>query len=238
MYGNGSVSECLYNAILVRRFWTMEKPGELLKMLEYVLNKCFLSILSWEARREGLWRGAVLGSKCQASWPSPITTLDSKRTSKGRDHVWWVERFAIVFIVFKLRSVHGCLATDVWVNVFTMPFLCADSGKWRKMYRAWPAMSAITTSSGSTCPSQQESAWGAAEARQERGTVEVVRNGIFGGRCWNICWTRLQMFSVRIVLEQGLFLQGDQASDVEQSWGASAKLPGRRPPPRWRGKDN
>ena len=39
-------------------------------------------------------------------------------------------------------------------------------------------MSAITTSSVSTCPSHQESAWGAADARQERVVVEVVRNGI------------------------------------------------------------
>jgi len=42
-------------------------------------------------------------------------------------------------------------------------------------------MSAITTSSGSTCPSHQESAWGAAEARQERVIVEVVRNAIVAG---------------------------------------------------------
>ena len=39
-------------------------------------------------------------------------------------------------------------------------------------------MSAITTSSDSTCPSHQESAWGAAEARQERVIVEVVRKAI------------------------------------------------------------
>ena len=39
-------------------------------------------------------------------------------------------------------------------------------------------MSAITTSSGSTCPSHQESAWGDAEARQERVIVEVVRKAI------------------------------------------------------------
>ena len=226
------------------------------------------------------------------------------------------------------------MGMDVWVNVFTMPFLCADSGTWRKMCRAWPAMSAITTSSGSTCPSHQESAWGAAEARQERVIVEVVRNGIFGGRCWNIllnsstnvfcqycprreglrrgavmrcqaswpppttkvdrkrtskrrhhvwsverfalcfslsflmsvhgcvgmdvwrnvltmpllcadsgpwrnlescwkcwsmCWTHLQMFSVSTVLVE-------KASDVEQSWGSSAKLPGRRPPAHWIGR--
>ena len=38
-------------------------------------------------------------------------------------------------------------------------------------------MSAITTSSGSTCPSRQESAWAAAEARQEKVIVELVRKG-------------------------------------------------------------
>ena len=71
----------------------------------------------------------------------------------------------LLFVCF--RSTHGWMGMDVWVNVFTMPFLSADSGPWRKMSRAWPTMSAITTSSGSTCPSHQESAWGAAEARQK-----------------------------------------------------------------------
>ena len=37
------------------------------------------------------------------------------------------------------------------------------------------------------------------------------------------------MFSVSTVL-------GEKASDVEQSRGASAKTPGRRPPPRWTGR--
>ena len=63
-------------------------------------------------------------------------------------------------------------------------------------------MSAITTSSDSTCPSDQESAWGGAEARQEKVIVEVVRKGIIAGH--------LQMFSVSTVL-------GEKASDVEQS---------------------
>ena len=72
----------------------------------------------------------------------------------------------LLFLHF-FRSVHGCMGMDVWVNVFPMPFLCADSGPWRKMSRAWPAMSAITTSSGSTCQSQQESAWVAVQAIQE-----------------------------------------------------------------------
>ena len=71
-------------------------------------------------------------------------------------------------------------------------------------------MSAITTSSGSTCPSHQESAWGAAEARQEKVFVEVVRKGTDARRCWNIGCTRLQMFFVSTVL-------GEKASDVGQS---------------------
>ena len=121
------------------------------------------------------------------------------------------------------------MGMDVWVNVFTMPFLCADSGPWRKMSRAWPPMSSITTSSGSTCPSHQESAWGAAEARQERVIVEAVKKPIVVVKCGNMCWTLLEMFSVSTVL-------GEKVSVVEQSWGASAKLPGRRPPPHWTGR--
>ncbi len=37
------------------------------------------------------------------------------------------------------------------------------------------------------------------------------------------------MFSVSAVL-------GEKASDVDQSWGASAQLPGRRAPLRWTGR--
>ena len=96
--------------------------------------------------------GAVLRSICQTSWPSPTTTLNRKRTTKRRPHVWWVEGFALCF-----RSVHGGMGMDVWVKDFPMPFLWVDSGPWRKMSRAWPATNAITTSSGSTCPSHQES---------------------------------------------------------------------------------
>ena len=71
-------------------------------------------------------------------------------------------------------------------------------------------MSAITTSSSSTCPSHQESAWGAAEARQERVIVGIVRKGIVVGKCWRMRRTHLQMFSVSTVL-------GEKASDVEKS---------------------
>ena len=42
-------------------------------------------------------------------------------------------------------------------------------------------MSAITTSSGTTGPSHQESAWGAAVARQERVILGVVRKAIVAG---------------------------------------------------------
>ena len=67
-----------------------------------------------------------------------------------------------------------------------MPLLCADSGPWRKMSTALPPMSLIT-SSGTTCPSHQESACGAAETRQERVVVEFVSKGIVAGRCSIIC---------------------------------------------------
>ena len=179
-------------------------------MLEFVLNTSTNVFCQYCPRREGLGRGAVVRSMCQASWRSPTTTLDRKRTTQRKRHVWWVEGFPVcLFLCF--RSVHGWMGMDVWVNVFTMSFLCADSGPWRKMSRAWPPVSAITTSSSSTCPSHQESAWWTAEARQERDIVEVVRKGIVVGKCWSLCWTHLQMFSVSTVL-------GGKALDVEQSW--------------------
>ena len=92
---------------------TRSQPGELLKpfrsgllwrLLERALllrnvavcgdhiYKCFLSVLWEKPWREVLRRGAVLSSICEASWPSPTTTLDRKRTWKRRNHVWWVER--------------------------------------------------------------------------------------------------------------------------------------------------
>ena len=67
-----------------------------------------------------------MSSWCRASWPSPTTTLDRKRTKKGRHDVWWVEGFSLCF-----SSVLGWIGIAVWVNVFTMPFLRADSGPWR-----------------------------------------------------------------------------------------------------------
>ena len=192
-------------------------------MLTYALNISTNVFCQYCPRREGLRRREVLRSRSQSCWKSATTTLDRKRTIKRRHHVWWVEVFfSSFYFIFSLffffwRSVNGWMRIDVWVNVFRMPFLCADSGPWREMSRAWPPMSVITTSSSSTCPSHQESAWWAAEARQERVIVEVDRKGIVVGKCWRMRWTLLQKFSVSTVL-------GEKASDVVKSWGAGAKL--------------
>ena len=195
-------------------------------MLAYVLNTSTNVFCQYCPRQEGLRRRQVLSSRSQSFWKSPTTTLDRKRTIKRRHHVWWVE-----FLFCFLGNVCGWMEMDVWVNVFRMPFLCADSGPWRKMSRAWPPMSAITTSSVSTCPSHQESAWWAAEARQEKVIVGVVGKGIVVGKCWRKCWTHLQMSSVSTVL-------GEKAwrSDVEKPWGAGSKLAESRPLPHWTGR--
>ena len=123
--------------------------------------------------------------------------------------------FLLFFFSLFFRSVRGWMGMDVLVNDFRMPFLCADSGPWRKMSRAWPPMSAITTSSGSTCPSHQESAWWAAEARQEKVIVGVVRKDIVVGKCWRKCWTHLQMFSVSTVLGEKAYVL---RSRCQASW--------------------
>ena len=46
-------------------------------------------------RTEGLRSGAASWSICPASWPSPTTTMDRKRTTKRSRHVWWVKDFAL-----------------------------------------------------------------------------------------------------------------------------------------------
>ena len=183
----------------------------------------------------------VLGEKAsdvEQSWEAS-TKLPERRPPprwtgrrQGKEGIMFgkFNEFLSFLLFYYFRSVHGvCNGMDVWMNVFTMPFLCADSGPWSKMSRAWPPMSAITTSSGTTCPSHQESAWGATKARQELVIVEVVRKGMFVVTYLSICWTHLQMLSVSNVL-------GEKVSDVEQSWEASTKLPDRRPPPRWTGR--
>ena len=79
----------------------------------------------------GLGRGAVLRSSCQASWPSPTTTLDNSTKASCL-----VSCFCFCFVVVVFLSVRGCMGIDVRVNVFRMSFLRADSGPWRKMSRA------------------------------------------------------------------------------------------------------
>ena len=72
------------------------------------------------------------------------------------------------------------------MNVLPMPFLCADSGPWSEMSSALCPLSDKRTS-GTTCPSHQESAWKAAEARQEMVILEVVRKAIVVGKCGSMC---------------------------------------------------
>ena len=158
-------------------------------MLEFVLRTSTNVFCQYCPRREGLGRGAAVRNICQASWPSPTTTLDRKRTIKRRRHLWWVEGFAVCLFLLGV-----CMGVWEWMCeckfVFMMPFLCADSGPWRTMSVAWSPMSAITTSSGSTCPCHRESAWGAAETRQERVILVVVIKGIVA---WRFSWTHLQI---------------------------------------------
>ena len=133
----------------------------------------------------------------------------------------WEYMCEFCFVCF--RSVHGWLGMHVWVNVFTMPLLCADSGPRRKMSRAWPPVSVKTTSSDSTCPSHQKSAWGAAEARQEKVIVEVVRKAI------SVAW---RVF-VEHTCKRFMSVLSAYRGAVLRS---SANLPGRSPPPHWTGR--
>ena len=147
-------------------------------MLQYLLKISTNIFCHCCPRREGVRRGAVLSSRCLASWPSPSTTVDRKRTSKRRHHVWSVERFALSFSFSFLRSVHGCMGMDVWVNVFTMPFLCVHPSPWRRMGRAWPATSAKTTSA-TTC--HQDSAWRGAESSRTGLSWRLLERPLLSG---------------------------------------------------------
>ena len=118
---------------------------------------CFVSTVLGDKASEVKWPGWA-SAKLPESRPPPQWT----GTAPVNEGVLLGELRGLPFLC--LRSVHGWMGMDVWVNVFTMPILCADSGPWRKMSRAWPAVSAIATSSGTTWPNHQESAWGAAEA--------------------------------------------------------------------------
>ena len=139
-------------------------------MLEYALNTSTNVFCQWE----GLQCVAVLRSICQASWKSTTTTMGRNRTTKWRRHVSWVEGFALCF-----RSVHGWVGMHVEEKVclYDAILVRRTNGLWRKMSRAWPSKSTITTSSVTTWPGYQESAWGAAQARQERVVFKIVRKG-------------------------------------------------------------
>ena len=79
-------------------------------MLQYLLKISTNVFCHCCPRREGVLRGTILSSRCLASWPSPSTTVDRKRTSKRRHHVWSVERFALSFFFFRFWGV----CTGVW----------------------------------------------------------------------------------------------------------------------------
>ena len=90
-------------------------------MFWYLLNTSGSVFCQYCEKASDVW--AVLSNICEAFWPSPTTTLDRKRTTKRRRHVWWVESFGLCF-----RSVHGWTGMNVWVNIFPMLFLCIDRG--------------------------------------------------------------------------------------------------------------
>ena len=93
-------------------------------MLQYVLNTPTKIFCQYCPRRKVLRRGTVLSSICQASWPSPTTTLDRKRTSKERHHVWWVERFLFFrFFRFFPPGFVGCCTLS---QIFSVRSVLAD----------------------------------------------------------------------------------------------------------------
>ena len=89
-------------------------------MLEYLLNTSTNVFCQYCPRRQGLRSGAALWSRCPASWPSPTITLDRKKTTKRRHHVWSVERFAL-FILFLFWGV--CMGVWEWMCEW-MPWQC------------------------------------------------------------------------------------------------------------------
>jgi len=58
---------------------------------------CFRSVHGWIGM-DVLVNVWGLRSICQASWPSPTTTLGRKGTSEWRRHVWRVEGFALFIL--------------------------------------------------------------------------------------------------------------------------------------------
>ena len=79
-------------------------------------------------------RGA--GAKLPGRGPPAHWTV----TGAGKEGILFGELsvffFCFCFLFLLLKRVHGCMGMDVRVNVFTMPFLCANSGPCRTMSRA------------------------------------------------------------------------------------------------------
>ena len=96
-------------------------PGNCFVFLEHIYKSTNI-FCQYRPRRENLGRGPVLKSICQAFWRSTTTTLDRKRTTNRRRHVWWVECFARTYIcsicskllqMFSVRTVLGDKASEL-----------------------------------------------------------------------------------------------------------------------------
>ena len=125
--------------------------GDVKIFVEHIY-KCFLLVLL----REGLPRETVWGASAKLSdrRPRPHWT---GRGPVNEGMIFGELSFFLAFFLFCFWGV--CMGVWEWMCEW-MSLEC-HSGPWRKMSRDWPPMSAITTSSISTCPSHQESAWGA-----------------------------------------------------------------------------
>ena len=118
--------------------------------------------------------------------------------------------FTNVFCRTVLRYVHGRMGMDVWVKASCLVSwaIFFSLSSWRCVH-------------GCMGLDMWVNVLGAAEARQERVIVEIVRKAIVAGQFFCISWTHLQIFSVSTVL-------GEKTSDADQYWRVSAKLSGGR----------
>ena len=101
-------------------------------MLDYVLNTSTNVLYQCCPRREGLRHGAVLRRICNAPGRRPPPCwIGRGQINKG---IMLGELRVLLFLCF--RIVLDWMGMDVRVNVFAVPFLCADSVPWRKMSMA------------------------------------------------------------------------------------------------------
>ena len=141
-----------------------------------------------------------------------------KRATSWMHHVWWVLGFALrLFLECEWEWMCE------WMYDFTMTVICADSGLWGKMSRAWPPMSAMKTSPRTTYQSHQESAWGASQARKDwqslcrllEGAVLLLNGGGFVGHVYKLFFSSI--------------FSDANASEVGEPWGAGSNLRGCHP---------